>query len=360
MAARIATLQRQARELGRLRTGYTQGRTPKRSETWIVTSHAQHYVEAAAAEWGGKAEKWQPLGNGAPQWRVVTEASALDAILPPGDPLNQAFELWNKGGCARRCDGTSEDLSAGPCICRAEHGEDFWQTAPKDTACKATTRLNVMLPAMPDLGVWRYETHSYYAANEIAGMVDTLRGMVGQAALVPVRLRIEQRTRVAGGKTKHFPVVAVELRGPTAGQLLAGTANLTQIGAGQPPAALPSGVGVPDYAAQAYDTADADAVRAIYRQATQAGHMTDELKAKLTEIGKTFASADQQQPAGQPAGEDPDAVWQEVVAACPDTWTLDDLEARFAEQSGGLIPKDAGAGEMRRFLDWLHSEAVKS
>lgn len=241
MGSRIITLQRQARELGRLRTGYTDtsGDKPRpvRSNTWIVTSHAEHYVQAAAEQWGGTVEQWQPLGNGAAQWRVITEASSLDAILPPGDPLSQSYELWSRGGAQRRCDGMTESLSDQPCMCRAQWGEGFHEVAPRDAACKMTTRLNVMLPDLPDIGAWRVETHSFYSANEMAAAVDMLKGGIGESALIPVRLRIEQRTAVRQGKTKHFPVVAVELRGGTAGQVLAGAAPTVAVNAaGQAPA----------------------------------------------------------------------------------------------------------------------------
>src|SRR5581483_11478846 len=186
-----------------------------------VTSHAPHYLEPAAALWGGRVEKWQPLGSQPEQWRVITEARSIDALLPPGDPLSQSNEMWSKGGCARRCDGVTETLSDRPCLCLAEHGE-LWFEQKKGTVCSATTRLNVMLPDLPDLGVWRVETHSYYAANEIAGQVDMLLSATGGKAIVPVSLRIEPRQRVANGQTKKFQVIVVEVRGMTARQALAG------------------------------------------------------------------------------------------------------------------------------------------
>lgn len=363
MAGRLANRQRQLSEQGRLRLGTHDGSRPIRSSTWILSSHSEEHIRAAAALWGGEAQRWQPQGNGAEQWRVITKTNVLDAVLPPGDPLTQAYEQWNRGGCVRRCNGITEELSGSPCICRAQFGEKYHEQK-KGTVCDDKTRLKVILPDMPGLGTWRMETGSWYAADEIAGLVDLILGSVGEQVLVPVRLRIEERTRVAGGKTKQFVVPVVELRGSaSAGQLLAGTAEMKQLGSTTPTArpALEAPAGDrPDYAAQAYDAKDADGVRTIYSAAVKAGHMTDELAAKLTEIGRTFASADG--PAGQAAAatEDPDAVWQEVVSACPDTWTLDDLEARFAEQSGGLVVADAGAGEMRRFLDWLRTEAVSA
>jgi hypothetical protein len=51
MGGRIITMQRGARELGRLRTGWTataNGKTyPEKSKTWVMTSHAEHYVQAS-------------------------------------------------------------------------------------------------------------------------------------------------------------------------------------------------------------------------------------------------------------------------------------------------------------------------
>jgi Recombination directionality factor-like len=237
---RIITLQRQARELGRLRTGYSEptgGRRnkPVRSETWIVTSPAERYIETAAAVWGRQVEKWQPQGNGAAQYRVVTDAVVIDAILPSGDPLTQAYEMWSAGGCQRRCDGERDWIDDAACQCRAEFGDEFWETAPKpELVCKPTTRLNVVLPQIGDVGVFRMETHSFYAANEIAATIDLIRSATHGETTVPIRLRIEQRTRVAQGKTKHYPVVAVELQDGFARQMYAALESATH-------AALPAG-----------------------------------------------------------------------------------------------------------------------
>lgn len=359
--SRILTLQRQARELGRLRTGTFDGRRPVRSDTWVISSHSEEYVEAAAAVWGGKPEKWQPQGNGAQQYRVITTSTTVDAILPPGDPLSQAYEMWNRGGCQRRCDGITELLSDNPCVCRAQHGDDFHEQK-QGSVCNMTTRLNVMLPAMPDIGVWRAETHSFYAANELAGHVDTIRGLVGPQSMVPVRLRIEQRTRVAGGQTKHFPVIALELRGVTAGQVLEGGQGLLQVTAGgQQPAALeagPSSGPVPDYLRAARACFDLDGVREIWNRASAAGHLTDELKAQLKEIGDGLAG--KAQPAAPPPGDppgDPDELWMSIVGKCPEGWSTAQLENDFTEFTGGVSPGDATAQDLAGYLEQLKAGA---
>jgi hypothetical protein len=382
MGTRIVTLQRQARELGRLRTGYTDtsGSKPRpvRSATWIVTSHAEHYVAAAAEVWGGKVEKWQPLGSGAPQWRAVTDTPSLDAILPPGDPMSQAYESWSRGGAQRRCDGMTETLADQPCFCRAQWGDNFHETAPRDAACKITTRLNVILPEMPDIGAWRVETHSFYSANEMAAAVDVLKGSIGADALIPVRLRIEQRTRVAQGKTKQFPVVAVELRGSTAGQVLAGSAQSVPVSVGGgngPAAAVDAPTGRPAVAngqapaieAPAAPTAEDFLVRAravqsfadfrvIWAEAAKAGvSPTPEQSAEMTEIGNRLKAAESSTPPApapetQPqaaATSDVDVLWQAIVARWPRGMT--ELAKTF-EGAMGQPHQTATENELAAFL----------
>ncbi|MDV9194347.1 recombination directionality factor [Streptomyces sp. Wh19] len=336
MGSRILTLQRQARELGRLRTGYTDGKRPVRSKTWIVTSHAEHYVTAAAEAWGGAVERWQPLGNGAPQFRVITEAESIDALMPPGDPLSQYNELWSGGGCQRRCDGERERLSNQPCICLRQFGED-WHQQRKGTVCSATSRLNVILPDMPDVGVWRAETHSFYAANEWGGTVDmVLSGTNGQG-MVPVALRIEPRQRVADGKTKKFPVVVVEIRGITTRQALTGplpTALALDPSGSRAVAAIEAPR--PNYLAQAEGALTVDDVQDVYRNAHAAGHLNDELVAALKKRADDLkAETPMPIPATEPEPDEEGAYDVEV---------LDDAEP---DQSGGW-PAVAQAGSGAR------------
>lgn len=386
MGSRIATLQRQARELGRLRTGMfvkpsgAKGR-PVRSKTWILTSPSDTYIEAAAAQWGGTPEKWQPQGNGAQQYRVITEAVAIDAILPPGDPLSQSFEMWNRGGAARRCDGYTELLSDSPCLCVAEWGTDFHTAANKDDVCKMTTRLNVLLPDMPDIGVWRVETHSYYSANEIAAAVDMIRSAAGDR-LVPLTLRIEQRTRVSGGQTKHFPVVAVELRGATAGQILAAAAGEVALTSGGGARAA-IGPARPDYVAQAKAAESREEFLAVVDAAEAAGHMDEALKDQLGEIwaANTAPKPEPDAPAATPQptataapdvvdvdpddihegetsnGEDVERAYALVLENCPDGWDMTRLNAEFAARNGGTTLNTGTATELRAFLGWLKGGA---
>lgn len=285
MGSRLRNIQRRAAEHGRLRTGYTQGNRPVRSATWVVTSHSEEHVRTAAELWGGEPEAWKPLNSTIEQWRVITKASSIEALITPGDPLNQYNEMWSKGGCQRRCDGATELLSRQPCLCLARFGED-WHQQKKGTVCSATSRLNVMLPDLSGMGLWRAETHSFYAASEWGGMVDMVLAGTNGDGFVPVTLRIEPRQVVRDGETKKFPVVVVELRGVTPRQALSGPLStalaLDPSGAGQAVAAIEAPR--PDYLAEAEGALTADDVGDVYRRAFAAGHLNDQLIADLKEI----------------------------------------------------------------------------
>jgi hypothetical protein len=284
MGSRLFNIQRRAAEHGRLRTGYTQGNRPMRSATWVVTSHSEEHVRTAATLWGGEPEQWQPLNQTISQWRVITKASSIEALITPGDPLNQYNEMWSKGGCQRRCDGQTELLTRQPCLCAAQFGDD-WHTQPKGRVCSTTSRMNVMLPDLSGMGMWRAETHSFYAAQEWGGMVDMVLAGTRGDGFVPVTLRIEPRQRVANGETKKFPVVVVELRGVTPRQALAGP--MTSAMALNPTAAAAAPAleaGRPDYLALAEGALTSDDVGDVYRQANAAGHLNDQLVAALKAI----------------------------------------------------------------------------
>ena len=356
--SRLLDRQRQLAEAGRLRLGLTvaaaNGKTrPMRSEVWIFSSHSEELVTAAASLWGGTPEKWQPLGNGAEQWRVITKTTTIDAILPPGDPLTQAYEMWGKGGAVRRCDSATEQFSGSPCLCIAQFG-DTWYEQPKGKVCDTKSRLKVLIPDLPGLGSYRLETGSFYAADEIAGMVDFIRSAVGDQTLIPVRLRIEARTRVAGGETKQFVVPVVELRGVTTGELLAGSGQrLMQVG-GSPDQAAIGSAPAPDYLAELALASTVEDCNAVWHKAGHAGHLTDELKAAITAKALTFKGAepDIEEDDTDP-GPDADALWVQIVSEAG-RLDMDDAALRAELHNvTGVFAEDADAEQLATFLHAL-------
>jgi hypothetical protein len=208
----IANLDRRLRELGRIRMGDrapTGNRRPRKLETWRLTSPTRHLLDAAAVRYGGEVRPWQdaPTGTGN-QWELYTDADALNVAVPPDAALTQWLEHWSGGGCQRRCDGIREQRSDRPCLCA-----DEVETGGQRT-CQPSTRLNVLLPDLPDLGVWRLESHGYYAAVELAGMVAFLARF---AEMLPVRLVITRRQiKRPGEPARQFVVPALELVAPLA------------------------------------------------------------------------------------------------------------------------------------------------
>ena len=217
----ILDLQQRITERGRIRLGtkvdgtrrdgstYTR---PAKSCTFLISSHDRTVVETAAAEWADTAGEIEAFDAG---FRVDTGRTELDVILPPEMmSFSQWREMWGNGYCARRCDGQRETISDGPCLCPADH-EERRVLAAKGKACKDTTRLSVMLPDLPGFGLWRVESHGFYAATELAGAVQAVTHLAPNT-LVRARLTAAAREVVrfdgdGNPKTHKFVVPTLDL-----------------------------------------------------------------------------------------------------------------------------------------------------
>lgn len=218
----LLDLQRRYRELGRIRLGEKGPKgAPKRRSTFRLTSPNETLLAHAAAAYGGTVQEWKDAPTEGTQYELATGSDTLDVVIPPGQPLSQHWEMWSGGGCARRCDGYEELLSGESCMCPADH-EERAAMAQNGRACKPTTRLSVMLPDLPDIGVWRTETHGTNAAVELPGTVALLEQALSAGRLIPAQLRIDNRTSKKNGQTRHFVVPVLELVGITANTLMTG------------------------------------------------------------------------------------------------------------------------------------------
>lgn len=235
----IIDLQRRMVEVGRLRMGeqvpyvkdgVTKYRAAKLAN-WRITSRDRQRLEAAAALYGGEVREWEAKPG---EFELYTKTAEVAILLVPGQTLSQWYEVWSGGGCQRRCDGEREMLSDAPCICDGEKG---------DRKCKPTTRLSVMLPDVPGLGVYRLESHGYYAAVELAGTSAMLETATAKGQLLPARLRIDQRSKVEGGKTTKYavPVIDIDI---TMRQALPAAAAPAALGQGFTPLPQRNGVTV--------------------------------------------------------------------------------------------------------------------
>lgn len=209
--ARVIDIQRRHMELGRIRLGEKGSKgQPQRLDTWRLTSASKALLDSAAAIYGGTVAEWTDAPDKG-YYELTTDTASLDVMVPPGDAYSQFYELWSGGGCKRRCDGATELLSDSPCKCD-----------PEERDCKITTRINVMLPRVAGLGVWRLESHGYYAAAELPDQLDLLQQISGGRIVAGV-LRIEQRSSKKDGRTNRYPVPVLDLPNVTLASLTGGS-----------------------------------------------------------------------------------------------------------------------------------------
>ena len=266
----VLDLQRRGQQIGRIRIGEqvptgethkdgTPKMRPVKLATFRFTTASRVAADAIAALYGGEVRTWRG------QFEVITSQSEIGVTVPPRDAvISQRYEMWNKGGCVRRCDSQSDQISGGPCKCpHADNPGDEQAVAEAalrradmakrnpPQACKLVTRISVMIPDLPGLGVFRLDSGSYYAATEIGDAAMLMQAARDRGVMLPAILRIDQRQRVAGGRTTSYPVPVLEVlatfRQIASGQLEAGgiTAQLPPP-PGEPPKAITAGPASPE------------------------------------------------------------------------------------------------------------------
>ena len=210
----IHELQSRLRVVGEIRTGdmtsTATGKTrPRAIDQFRMTSPDRVALEAAALRYGGEIRPW---GNG--EFELYTERKEIDVVIPPVEAMafGQDYMLWAKTGSGRSvrqrlCDGRMCDVNKAdrvPCLCEAAGGE---------RKCKMNTRLSLLLPELPSLGLWRVYTGSRIAGSELKGLYDLLFIRRHQEP-IPAVLRISPRQSTAfdkEGKAEFRNYVVLEI-----------------------------------------------------------------------------------------------------------------------------------------------------
>ena len=236
MALMLEGLRPKVNEIGRIRLGEkAPSGAPKRLTTFRLTSYDKSVLDAAQAIYGGDARPWKDAPDEG-MWQLTTTVAAIDILIPRAlQNVSQAYELWTGGACQRRCDGRMCELperEAVACICSSEG-----KLGP-DRECEVITRLSVILPRLPGLGVWRLDTGGWHAANTIPSTLDLLMALDARP-MVPATLRAVQRSSkgVENGRTitHRFVVPVLDAPGITIGQLVDGAVHETaQLTDGRP------------------------------------------------------------------------------------------------------------------------------
>ena len=347
----ILDLQVRARELGRIRIGQvvktSAGKTrPEKIDRFRFTCHSKDLLDQVAALYGGTVAEWQPQGGGAKAWEVITDAKRVPILVPP-QPVSQWYELWSGGGCQRRCDGTTNVINDSACVCSPE---------PESRECKPTTRLNVMLRDVPGLGVWRLESHGYYAAVELPAVAEFLaqsRGYI-RAALV-----LEERVSKKNNQTRRYMVPAIEVEQITPAQLMSGEVAGLQPGVieGKGLPAIEASHGT-DWLRLISDATTREELLGILADAKAAqvdGGMAKQLETAMVAraqelgIGKQQAAAEPKKAAGGKPAVSADGLWTQIMGSAPDGWTTSDVEIDFHRVTG-VEASEATADDMQRYL----------
>jgi len=235
LAMPIEGITPRVQEIGRIRMGEKGPKgAPVKLKTFRLTSNDRHVLEAAAALYGGKVAEWKDAPDEG-MWQVVTAAAELDILIPRSlRSVSQAWELWKGGTCERRCDGRTEELTKVACICGPNRGTT-------DEFCDVVTRLSIILPRLPGLGLWRLDSGGWGAASTIPLTLDLLL-MIDPRPMVPAVLRAVQassKVREDGRVITHRYVrPQLDAPGITIGQLVgAGSEPIAQItgGGDRPP-----------------------------------------------------------------------------------------------------------------------------
>ena len=220
-------LERKLQELGRIRIGdqveiggQRGKKRPHRLDTFRLTSVNKPRLEYAARLWGGVVSPWEDAPTER-MWQLYTEQNALPVSVPPFNAISQYNEIWQGNECRIRCDGDCilhsslhpENVGT-PCQCQAIPLHERLERAKDGRACQTITRVSLILPDLPGFGVWRLDTHSFYAGMELQGCVDMMQSLSMEGIYIECTMQVEQRkvVRRVDGKTQTriFPVVILQ------------------------------------------------------------------------------------------------------------------------------------------------------
>jgi hypothetical protein len=196
---------------------------PAALETFRFTSPSEYAIRCVAERLGGEACEWA-RENRRDEWQVTTKRDVIAVLVPAQQVISQWYEMWRKNMLLRRCDSQVTSVPGGPCQCpHAEDPTDVEEVrrcsllrdelAKKGEACARYTRLNLQVPSLPDIGVWRSVTGGFWAAGELAMKAETLRLAREAGAILPAVYRLEPQLRPArpGEPARRYVVPKLEL-----------------------------------------------------------------------------------------------------------------------------------------------------
>ena len=97
----------------------------------------------------------------------------------------------------------------------------------------------MLLQDVPGIGAWRLESHGFYAAVELAGMVNIFEEIARRGGLYPAALRIDNRQVTRSEGTRKFAVPVLDIAAKVS-DLFPVEAPISPLSASERPAQLPA------------------------------------------------------------------------------------------------------------------------
>jgi hypothetical protein len=232
VVTRIDQLDYRLPQAGRIRTGeQVKARSgkmrPVAMDTFKFTSGERELLEPLAKKYGGTIAAWNVPGSG-DKWQVKTNATKIDVQVHVAGSVSLAYELWDPH-LERRCNGDQCQVVMTSADDAGEQTIDCLCARRGVLECQKIMRLSVLLPKMPSLGAWRFDTHSENTITETLGFMKYMQEWAGNG-LHECTMRIEERRRPG----KVFKVVVLDYEGGIE-SLLAGESRLVQLPTPTPP-----------------------------------------------------------------------------------------------------------------------------
>lgn len=176
-----------------------------------ITSANQGVVQAFVDSYGGTVQKWEE------GWEAYLPRTDLPIMVLPGQSIQQHWELYKGGTCARRCDGETDSISGKPCMCPP----DVTVRQADRNSCSAMTRLSFLCPEVAILGAGTLVTHGMIAAQTLPQSVAVAEAALKRGEMVPATLRAVQKI----GAGKQYVIPQIEITGTSLNELMAGSSG---------------------------------------------------------------------------------------------------------------------------------------
>ena len=203
-------------ELGRIRIGIKGDRgQPQRLATFRLTSNDKNALMEAARIFGGSVVPWNGDDH-QHKLQLITKVAEIPIIIAPV-PHSQWYEKWARGSKQSKCDGiTCTTYRPGQKSGEVVEVQQACTCPPPESTdkreCSLKTRAWFVLPDIPGLGVWRYETGGIFAAMELPGILNFLAAQKLSNMYPEASLVLDQRKIMKAGVAKVFPVVTIRLK----------------------------------------------------------------------------------------------------------------------------------------------------